>query len=228
MATQFENVEEIAPKSHIYYVDPDSFDSGYSISWGDVQPRSWGDYILPVYIPDHMQGNDIDRDLVAESNFEVWQEEFSDSEGDHWVPLHGGHGSYGIAVRLDVKDDEIIETLAALQDYPLISEEDHSRREIEGRDEAWERWVRSDFTSAIEKKTWTIDGREAEVVDFDEGTLDLRDWFERMAERYNEEWIAESGGYIDVESLVNKMDGNDIKEALLEGAEIEIQAADAD
>lgn len=228
MGTTFENVEEIAPKSHIYYMDPADFSSGYSIPWRDVEPRQFGRYTLPVYIPDGMQGSDIDRDLVAESNFEVWQEEFSDSEGDKWVSLQGGHGSYGIAIRLDVDDDEIIETLAALENYPVIDDEDLSRREMEGRDEAWERWVRGDFISAIERKTWTIDGREAEVVDFDEGTLDLRDWFERLVERYDEEWISEGGGYIDVDSLVSKMNGNDIKEARLEGADIEIEAADAD
>jgi len=229
MATTFENVEEIAPKSHIYYVDPDSFDSGYSISWGDVQPRSWGDYTLPVYIPDDMQGNDIDRNLVAESNYEVWQEEFSDSEGEKWVPLHGGHGSYGIAVRLDVDDEEILETLAALQDYPVISDEDLSRREMEGRDEAWERWVRTDFITAIERKTWTIDGRDAEIVEFDEGPLDLREWFEKMAEKANENWENEpsgSGVYIDVDRIVDSMDGSDIKQAKIDGADIEIEAAD--
>lgn len=226
MGTQFANVEEIAPKSHIYYVDPGEFSRG-SLRWSDVQPRQWGDYTMAVYVPDGLQGSDIDRDLVSESNFQVWSKEFDDSEGDKWVSLFGDHGSYGVAIRLDVDDDEIIETLAALEDYPVIDDEALSQLEMDARDEAWSNWVRSDFERALESKEWTIDGRQAEITVYDDDNFDLREWFEKMAERVNEYWITEgasSGVYIDVEHVVAAMDGNDIKQAILDGADITVEA----
>lgn len=227
---KFADVAEMMGNEWLYYVDPEEFEEAkYDMSWSDIQPMEWGPHTLPVYIPPHFQG-DIGGDLVTKSNFEVFQEEFEDSQGDKWVALYGGHGSYGIAIRGDVDDKEILDVLAALSDYPVLSDEHMSQLEVDASDEAWQNWARSDFTSAIERRAWTIKGKDVEIVDFDEGDMgddDFREFFETMRERANEYWEPEGDGMsIDIERIVDEMTGKDIEKAIENGAEVEMEIED--
>jgi hypothetical protein len=55
---------------------------------------------------------------------------------------------------LDVRyiSAEMLETLAALESYPLISEDDHSALELELQQEAWESWAAADWRKELERK----------------------------------------------------------------------------
>lgn len=47
---------------------------------------------------------------------------------------------------------EMIETIEGLEDYPLISDDDHSNLELELQIEAWESWGASDWRRIVERK----------------------------------------------------------------------------
>ena len=77
------------------------------------------------------------------SNARVFRDEFSRE-------LEKADGD-GPDVALDVRyvTAEMIETLEGLEDYPLISDDDHSQLELEDQQEAWENWAASDWRRLV-------------------------------------------------------------------------------
>ena len=47
---------------------------------------------------------------------------------------------------------EMLETIESLEDYPLISEDDHSSLELELQDEAWKDWAAADWRRIVERR----------------------------------------------------------------------------
>jgi len=106
-----------------------------------------------------------------------------------------GHFSYGVACSLLCRSDELAETLAGLEDYPLIDEDDHSELEIEEQGEAWESYVRQDFRSEL----------EAALPGIDLGAVPgetLWAYFRILSERSNTYWEHScEGASIDLEQV---------------------------
>jgi hypothetical protein len=132
-----------------------------SHSYGDFSPLvrlepTAEDYFLP----DLLSGSDYSGCSVHRSNYRVFLKEFGEIEGVHDV--YGGHGTFAVAIRLDVENPDLWETLDALSDYPAIDEEDISFLEFEEQQEAWGSWVESDYRRELENRfdcdTDSIDG----------------------------------------------------------------------
>lgn len=97
----------------------------------------WGDY----------WGSSVDR-----SNAEVMQE-WLDSEGLDYEVIHGHYYSQFLQIDLTVFNDEqwieFAEMMAALQDYPLLSDERHTVLEMAEYIEQWDNYVTEDCLKAI-------------------------------------------------------------------------------
>jgi len=74
--------------------------------------------------------------LVGLSNFRTFLN--SDDPHDAIHEIGYGHNGCGIAVDIRLITDEMIESIQAVEDYPLISDDDHSKLECEGVDKFWE------------------------------------------------------------------------------------------
>jgi hypothetical protein len=101
-----------------------------------------------VFCPDYCQGSDYSGSLIELSNCDVLAEEH---HGKGVWRLYGGHSSFGLAFDIRFLTEEAIESLEALEHYPLASEDRLSELELEKEQEAWESWTSSDFTKELLK-----------------------------------------------------------------------------
>lgn len=88
-------------------------------------------FIMPTYL----SGSDYSGGSVECSNHKSFLEQYKETEGVYEV--YGGYGTYGIAIRLDVYENnsEIKEAIDKLDDYPLFDEEAHSELEMDWQHE---------------------------------------------------------------------------------------------
>lgn len=186
-----------------HYFDLPNPDPEYkeSLSYGDLEraPASLdGLELSDLYImPGLLSGSDYSGGTVTMSNCRVFLEDFGSRPGVYEV--YGGHGTYAVAIRADHLIEEMHDTFRALDDYPLISEDDLSSLEIDLECEAWENWARSDFISELEKAF------NADIEMEDDTAWEL---FRTAADKSNTYWEAETGGqmYVDIERIVKAID----------------------
>ena len=112
----------------------------------------------------------------------------------------------------------LLETLAALESYPLISEDDHSELEMELQNEAWEDWGRDDFRKEVGKRLQDLAPDDAdsywgsELADTIAADV-LDDWFRSISDQAGEYWQEEQGGqWIDVAKVTAAMTVADLAE----------------
>jgi hypothetical protein len=98
-----------------------------------------------------------DSDCLAESNFQTFLEGLG-GESDNVEVHRFGHwacGWYEI-ILIDAKAEDIValaqEMEDALENYPVLDEQDLSKRENEAEQESWESWARRDFSSDLKRK----------------------------------------------------------------------------
>jgi hypothetical protein len=114
--------------------------------------------------------------------------------------VSGCCGYEAIAIDITCINQEIINTLVALDDYPIINDEDHSRMENEMEEEAWESWLKRDFISAIEKKF--------DAYDSDPDEDELLELYYELKEKNNADAYIKPGGifYISIHRLLEQLD----------------------
>lgn len=155
-----------------------------TIPYGHLDFRHDGE----LWLVNWAGGSDYSGDSVERSNFQVLLElaEEKGLLGKGLWEVYGGFGSYGIVVSADVEDEEILDLLAGLEEYPVADEDHLAHLEIELEDEAWSSWAESDFVRALARE------HGGYVEDWDGEKL--RGVFEDARERANEYWVSESGG----------------------------------
>jgi hypothetical protein len=87
-----------------------------------------------------------DAPSIYRSNARVFRDQFAKE-----LEAGADGGADGVALDVRFISDEMLETLQALEDYPLISEDDHSELELELQDEAWVNWAASEWRRVVEK-----------------------------------------------------------------------------
>lgn len=152
---------------------------------------------------------------VYRSNARVFRDEFRRE-------LENGADGDGPDIALDVRfvTDDMLETLEALEDYPLISEDDHSELELELQEEAWEQWAESDWRrlvcKALDDALPEDASRDAdEILDsLPDADDKLRELFHACAESSNTYWQEESDGeqWIDLERVAAALDLADLRD----------------
>ena len=160
------------------------------------------------FMPDILSGSDYcSSGSVEVSNHRVFLEKYGKLPNVYDV--YGGYGTFAVAIRLDSITEEMLEDFRALDDYPLLDEEDHSKVEREAEEESWENCYRSDFIRELSKAFPAleegIDNLSIEAVD----TL-----FYALCDRTNTYWEHESGNsaYIDLDRVVAGATEKDITE----------------
>ena len=151
------------------------------------------------------------------SNARVFREEFADA-----LELADGDAD-GTALDLRYVTPEMIETIEALESYPILDENDHSQLELDCQQEAWECWAASDWRDAIRDKLaefapesadfpeyWADDKLDA--IPADKLEPQLLELFRACAEMANEYWQEESGGswWIDLKRVAAGVDRLDL------------------
>jgi len=167
-------------------------------------------------IPNLMIGSDYSGCAVTKSNYRSFLREFKGDDDDDdnanfkeangVLSLYGGYSTYAVAIRLDVLKDneEMQECLNALEDYPLMDENDLSELEMELQDESWEGCYEHDFKNEIEDGLGIDDVAEIGLDNSDK----VYELFNYLAEKNNEYWIIEEGcnAYIDLERVMENFD----------------------
>lgn len=179
--------------------------------WPHVRYGAWrnardGRYLVPRYLG----GSDYSGSLVERANFRSWSKLYKAGKGKWWTDAPGGHGTFAVVIDMkkvpeDISED-VAETLAALNDYPLIDEEEHSEMEQEAQTEAWDSWAKREWKKGLEELLGNIDLDEA-----DEDKL--FETFQKASEKANEYWRNESGGdmYIDIGRIIKELTLADVE-----------------
>jgi hypothetical protein len=150
--------------------------------------------------PEHLSGSDYSGSSYTVSNYRVFLKEYGEVEGVY--ALHGGHGTYAIAIRADVaeENEEIRDTLNALENYPVIDDEDSSMVEIEWQGEAMKDILR-DLERNIDLETYLEDCPAIiEKLTTDNDALEELAW--QAVEKLNLDWKYENcTAYLDSDSV---------------------------
>ena len=110
----------------------------------------WRDYSIgfaPSYLGYSDYGN---TGLVGLSNYRVFLE--TDDPHDAIIKVGYGWNGDGIVVDIRYVTDEMLETIQSLEDYPLISEDDHTQLECEAVDNHWDGESIADRVRALQNE----------------------------------------------------------------------------
>ena len=138
---------------------------------------------------------------VERSNHRVFMEMFG-SDKDVLERFYS-YGAEYIYIRSTAENNEIIECLEALENYPAIDDQDVSLMNIEMFEESWENWIRSDFENMVLN--------HFDLCDIEYEDSDLLEWFKQLTERANIYFEVESGGngWIDLDRIeFDELPGN--------------------
>jgi hypothetical protein len=171
--------------------------------------------------------------LVGLANFRVLTDPASTPDPYGGV-LEVGYGWNGRGVVLDLLrvPADVLETVEALESYPLISEEEHSTLELQEIDRAWQDCYASDWRDLVRDqlaqycpetvldqnqygpstaKFWADDRLDS--LPQDKLESDLRELFQVCLEWSGEGWVVEDlscGAYIRIEKVARGIDRSDL------------------
>lgn len=157
-----------------------------------------------------------DAPSIYRSNARVFRDDFSKE-------LEAGADGDGPGLSLDIRyvTNDMLDCLQSLEQYPLISEDDHSELELELQQEAWESWAASDWRCEVEKRLNELAPDDASAYWADEVLEGIEDCdgklealFRACAEHSNTYWQEESdnGQWIDLERVAAAIDAADLRD----------------
>jgi hypothetical protein len=117
--------------------------------WGELDLSVWG--FAPI-------GKHRDSDLIDESNFDGVLAELRRVSGKSVQVMHANHWACGwydyIMVRVTATKtmNRLLELINQLADYPVLDEDDLSRREYECACNAYDAWARYDVSKLVEQE----------------------------------------------------------------------------
>ncbi|MGL5923770.1 hypothetical protein [Chroococcidiopsis sp.] len=164
----------------------------------DIENRSNIDLDSLITSP-LLQGSDYGGSDVTIANCRWIRQNWDELPGVY--KLYGRYSSYGYAIRVRNLTNDIIEVLTNLSDYPLIDGDVHDEVRNELESNAWDSWVKADFTTEVENK-FSID-----LLDDD-----LSGLFSYAAEEANEYANHETGGsvYWNIDRIVESIELDDL------------------
>jgi hypothetical protein len=132
---------------------------------------------------------------IVVSNARTFRNEFSKELE------HADGDADGLALDVRFLTNDMIETIVALESYPLISEDDHSELELELQEEEWQNWAERDWREqvckAIDSELPEEEERDGEeIIDAVEGVEDkLRELFHACCDQSNQYWEEQCCGH---------------------------------
>jgi len=169
----------------------------------DVKPDTVNPELLYL-IPDLMSYSDYSNGrVIQESNIKAFlvNHETDETEGA-FVRLSGYYDSTGLAIRVSMLTEDMLDDLISLENYPVLDDSIMYELELEGQNEAWELWAKHDFTKELESRF---------NCEFDCNDNELFELFCKLTERCNEYWFEDgTSQYIRIEKLVESATSEDI------------------
>lgn len=159
-----------------------------------------------------------DAPSIYRSNNRVFREDFSEA-------LESAETSHdGLALDVRFCTDEMVDVIVGLEDYPIVSEDDHGMLEIELQDEAWQGWAAAEWRGAVERalSQYAPEGaslywadERLESVELAKGAevfaAELRTLFEACADQRGAYWHEESGSQsVDIDRAATGIDRADL------------------
>lgn len=149
-------------------------DNAIPCGWLESCPEGEADFIGHRYL----SGSDYNGGALIRANLKEWDRILSDNGEPEGLSYEtpGGMGTDGRVLRLSapVDDDNreavsaLLETLAGLSGYPVVSDDALSEQEHAEEMEAWDGWARSDFRRALSQALGVeIDNPADEPADAD-------------------------------------------------------------
>lgn len=191
----------------------EEYEDSDSVSFSHVDQKSLYNKI-PLFSVEEAQGSDYSGNTYSKSNYQVFMEMKNDNELDPFImEIHGGHGSYGIAIRLDKGEvpEEILNAISSLADYPILDESKLSELEMEAEIEAWESWGRNDWRKELVK---AFPGFEENI--YDATNDEIFELWHRASEQLGWTVEFETGGNarFNFEEAIKKLNIDDMLEIL--------------
>jgi hypothetical protein len=185
--------------TNIYWVDiNEKYPTQYSAKHGEAMKQFYFDPLL--CFGDYDNSCEVER-----ANVRKFMELYGNDP--NVIKLRGSYGYEAIGIALECSNQEIIETLAALADYPVLCEDTMHEVFNELESEAWTAYIEDDLQRKL-KENFGADN--VEVLDSDK----LRELFYNKAEQINQCGKVEAGGiyYIDVEEIAAEISEEELKE----------------
>lgn len=136
-------------------------------AWGMGGANDW----IPLYVIPEASGSDYSGGTAEKSNYQVLQELREEHQMPELIAFYGGHGTYGIAVRLDKPlSAEVKEILDGLEGYAVIDEDHLSNLESEAEQKQWDSWGRREWRDELRKAF--DDDYEDVIDDLEDSELD--------------------------------------------------------
>ena len=170
-----------------------------SVSYGDMERIGNSEAKLTDWVePRFLSGSDYSGGLIEKANFDAFLEAFGNV--DAVLPSYGDHGTFAIFLRADIDNEDIINCLNHLMDYPCLDETKLYELEAEAQEEAWDDWVECDFVRALERK-FHCD------IDTTYDSKELKEYFNNEAELVGEYYNNEEGSsmWIDIDKVVKNV-----------------------
>lgn len=157
-----------------------------------------------------------DTGLVGKANFKHFQDRYSEPE-----ILTASYGWDGESIVADLRfaSEDLIESIVALEDYPLADEELYSELEMEEQASAWEDTYSRDWFKILADKLGPYAADDAEMYwaeELIEATVSDQAafvLFERCREAANLYWEVEdlsSEAYINMDRIAAQLTGEDL------------------
>jgi hypothetical protein len=192
--------------------------SSYNIGVGKATYQPDRPWFSSPYISDSEHG-----DLVYISNYQVLLEMCVEADKDEDEVPDDCRPFFFVSrdmiyLHAERTPDDIAEALDGLDRYPLLDEDHHTNLEMEGEQEAWDDWAKSDYVHALEKAfeseldsiaddyeiEFDVYGKpidtEVDLANVEEG--DLASHFYHWAEAAGEYWETEgTSRHINVDAI---------------------------
>jgi hypothetical protein len=142
------------------------------------------------------------------SNNRTFQEQFSKE-----LLLADGDAD-GLSLDVRFITEEMLSEVESLENYPLLSEDDHSSLELELQEESWADWAERDFSRALEKRLSSVlenDERAEEIVE-SLSPASLYSLFSALSESASIYWEEQScyGQWIDCERVAEELSDEEL------------------
>ena len=193
-------VDEFVKTDSLYPEKPGYFDEDKTIKYV-IQRASYGDYV---------------GSTVQMANYKCLDKEFGDLLG------YIGYAYGGEALYVTVEDlwevyqenpelvSDLFESLAALEDYPVLDEELMCEIEMELQDEAWQDNYHREMIDWLEEEELIDDDEWDYLLDEGDKCFEL---FRDLMDRANEYWLHEDCNwpYVNLDRVMNKMTKEDLE-----------------
>jgi hypothetical protein len=131
------------------------------------------------------------------SNVRTWLKWFKKKSG--YRRITRGFGYEAIAVDLLCSDQEMIQSLIALDGYPLLDDQDWSKMQLELFKTAWKDYLKDNFLDALAEKFGSFSNTPA--------SSKLKALLDQLLQQPSQEFVIQRGGdvYIDFKSLLRNL-----------------------